>query len=124
MGLSFSADAHLASAHPYAKRSPATPSGRLSDPPTSADSSSGSQRRGSNAQQYRAERNGSGAPQLALVVAEVDGDTNGYKCPVCVERIGAEYRIKGEKPDVIPECGHAIHHVRDTTAPHLPHIRG
>lgn len=111
MGLSFSADPLLASSHPYAKRSSATPSGRLSDPPSSADSFN-AQRRESKAQQHRTERNAGGAPQLALVIAETDGDNNGYKCPVCVERIGAEFRMKGEKPDVIPECGHAIHHVR------------
>lgn len=48
---------------------------------------------------------------LALVVTEEEEDDDAYKCPVCVEKMGAEYRIQGEKPDVIPECGHSIHHV-------------
>ncbi|CED84269.1 Triosephosphate isomerase [Phaffia rhodozyma] len=49
-------------------------------------------------------------PPLALVVNQDTDQEDGYKCPVCVERIGAEFRISGERPDVIPECGHSIHH--------------
>jgi hypothetical protein len=51
------------------------------------------------------------APPLALIVNEDSDEEETYKCPVCVERMGSDYRIQGVKPDVIPECGHAIHHV-------------
>ncbi|KAL7414666.1 hypothetical protein BDY24DRAFT_414377 [Mrakia frigida] len=50
------------------------------------------------------------APPLALIVSSDSDEDETYKCPVCVERMGSDYRIQGEKPDVIPECGHAIHH--------------
>jgi hypothetical protein len=53
-----------------------------------------------------------GAPPLALIVSTDMEEVEAYKCPVCVERMGADFRIQGEKPDVVPECGHAVHHVR------------
>ncbi|OXG84252.1 zinc finger family protein [Cryptococcus neoformans A2-102-5] len=46
--------------------------------------------------------------QLALVSTEDDRDGD-VTCPVCVEPMGFTYRLPGEKPPIIPECGHALH---------------
>lgn len=48
--------------------------------------------------------------QLALVSTEDDRDGD-VTCPVCVEPMGFTYRLPGEKPPIIPECGHALHEV-------------
>ncbi|EJD34907.1 hypothetical protein AURDEDRAFT_117524 [Auricularia subglabra TFB-10046 SS5] len=31
------------------------------------------------------------------------------ECPVCLEPLSFSFRLPGEKPHVIPECGHALH---------------
>lgn len=105
LAQSYSSDAHLAT-HPYAASQTHLSSGRLSDPPPSSSNIS-SNRRPSNGTSRRDQA----SQPLALVVSEGDKDDDGYKCPVCVEPVGANYRIAGEKLDVMPECGHAIHHV-------------
>ncbi|EAL20120.1 hypothetical protein CNBF4460 [Cryptococcus deneoformans B-3501A] len=46
--------------------------------------------------------------QLALVSTEDDRDGD-VTCPVCVEPMGFTYRLPGEKPPIVPECGHALH---------------
>ncbi|OCF79197.1 hypothetical protein I204_01144 [Kwoniella mangroviensis CBS 8886] len=46
--------------------------------------------------------------QLALVSTEDDKDDE-ETCPVCVESLSFTYRLPGEKPHIVPECGHALH---------------
>ena len=31
------------------------------------------------------------------------------ECPVCLEPLSFSFRLPGEKPHVVPECGHALH---------------
>ena len=33
------------------------------------------------------------------------------KCPVCIESLNASFKLPGEKPHIVPECGHALHEV-------------
>jgi len=33
------------------------------------------------------------------------------ECPVCLEPLSFSYRLPGEKPHIVPECGHALHEV-------------
>lgn len=50
--------------------------------------------------------------QVAIVSSEEishDEET----CPVCCESLSFTFRLPGEKPHVQPECGHALHYVRD-----------
>jgi len=45
-----------------------------------------------------------------VVIAEpdvVDDDV----CPVCNVSLSSEYRVRGEKPLVVAECGHEVHYV-------------
>lgn len=51
------------------------------------------------------------AQQVALVSIEDDRDGD-VTCPVCVEPMGFTYRLPGEKPPIVPDCGHALHEVR------------
>lgn len=32
-------------------------------------------------------------------------------CPVCLEPLSFSFRLPGEKPHIVPECGHALHEV-------------
>ncbi|KIR82408.1 zinc finger family protein [Cryptococcus gattii EJB2] len=48
------------------------------------------------------------AQQVALVSTEDDRDGD-VTCPVCVEPMGFTYRLPGEKPPIVPDCGHALH---------------
>jgi hypothetical protein len=34
------------------------------------------------------------------------------ECPVCLEPLSFSFRLPGEKPHIVPECGHALHEVR------------
>lgn len=47
--------------------------------------------------------------QVALVSAEDEEDD--AICPLCTESLSFAYRLPGEKPHIIPECGHPLHHV-------------
>lgn len=38
----------------------------------------------------------------------------GELCPVCNESLTSDYRIFGERPHVVGECGHEVHHVSDS----------
>lgn len=38
-------------------------------------------------------------------------DDNEGECPVCLEPLSFSFRLPGEKPHVVPECGHALHEV-------------
>lgn len=53
---------------------------------------------------------GSGFILPEVVIAEpdvVDDDV----CPVCNVSLSSEYRVRGEKPLVVAECGHEVHYV-------------
>ena len=41
-----------------------------------------------------------------------DLDADEAECPVCLEPLSFSFRLPGEKPHVVPECGHALHEVR------------
>lgn len=43
-----------------------------------------------------------------------DMDDEG-ECPVCLEPLSFSFRLPGEKPHIVPECGHALHEVRITS---------
>ncbi|KDQ13047.1 hypothetical protein BOTBODRAFT_33922 [Botryobasidium botryosum FD-172 SS1] len=49
------------------------------------------------------------APQP--VVASHDATEDEGECPVCLEPLSFSFRLPGEKPHIIPECGHALHEV-------------
>ena len=34
------------------------------------------------------------------------------ECPVCLEPLSFSFRLPGEKPHIVPDCGHALHEVR------------
>lgn len=57
------------------------------------------------------------AHQVALVSAEDKNDDE--LCPVCVESLSFTFRLPGEKPHVVPECGHALHEVSLRPSPVL-----
>lgn len=50
------------------------------------------------------------APAHQVTLAE-EGVEDEEKCPICVESLSFTYRLPGEKPHVVPECGHALHEV-------------
>ncbi|ODO06033.1 hypothetical protein L198_01262 [Cryptococcus wingfieldii CBS 7118] len=61
-------------------------------------------------------------PPLQPVVVSTQDEDEDDMCPVCVEPMGATYRLPGEKPPIVPECGHALHeecfsHVYGTPPP-------
>ena len=39
------------------------------------------------------------------------------ECPVCLEPLSFSFRLPGEKPHIVPECGHALHEVRSSFLP-------
>jgi hypothetical protein len=39
------------------------------------------------------------------------------ECPVCLEPLSFSFRLPGEKPHIVPECGHALHEVRSRSSP-------
>lgn len=50
-------------------------------------------------------------PPAHQVTLGAEGPDDGNKCPVCHESLSAEYRLAGEKPLVVAECGHEVHYV-------------
>ncbi|TRM65487.1 Pleckstrin homology domain-containing protein [Schizophyllum amplum] len=42
------------------------------------------------------------------VVSSQDNDEED-ECPVCLEPLSFSFRLPGEKPHIVPECGHALH---------------
>ncbi|KAK0188978.1 Pleckstrin homology domain-containing protein [Armillaria mellea] len=42
------------------------------------------------------------------VVSSHDSDDE-EDCPVCLEPLSFSFRLPGEKPHIVPECGHALH---------------
>jgi hypothetical protein len=61
---------------------------------------------------FKAHTSPAPAHQVALVSAEDEQDD--AICPLCTESLSFSYRLPGEKPHIIPECGHALHNVSHT----------
>jgi hypothetical protein len=47
-------------------------------------------------------------PPLAASHDTLDDE---QECPVCLEPLSFSFRLPGEKPHVVPECGHSLHEV-------------
>lgn len=45
------------------------------------------------------------------VVSTRDSPGAEDECPVCLEPLSFSFRLPGEKPHLVPECGHALHEV-------------
>jgi hypothetical protein len=45
------------------------------------------------------------------VVSSHDSTEDEEDCPVCLEPLSFSFRLPGEKPHIVPECGHALHEV-------------
>lgn len=45
------------------------------------------------------------------VVSSHDSSEDEDDCPVCLEPLSFSFRLPGEKPHIVPECGHALHEV-------------
>ncbi|KAF9807236.1 hypothetical protein IEO21_08310 [Rhodonia placenta] len=43
------------------------------------------------------------------VVSSHDATDDEDECPVCLEPLSFSFRLPGEKPHIVPECGHALH---------------
>ncbi|KAJ7281499.1 Pleckstrin homology domain-containing protein [Mycena rebaudengoi] len=43
------------------------------------------------------------------VVSNQDNPDDEEECPVCLEPLSFSFRLPGEKPHIVPECGHALH---------------
>ncbi|TFK73760.1 hypothetical protein BDN72DRAFT_893718 [Pluteus cervinus] len=43
------------------------------------------------------------------VVSSHDSLDDEAECPVCLEPLSFSFRLPGEKPHIVPECGHALH---------------
>ncbi|KAJ3527034.1 hypothetical protein NM688_g8182 [Phlebia brevispora] len=46
------------------------------------------------------------------VVSSRDSSEEEDECPVCLEPLSFSFRLPGEKPHIVPECGHALHEPR------------
>lgn len=46
------------------------------------------------------------------VVSSHSAPDDDDECPVCLEPLSFSFRLPGEKPHIVPECGHALHEVR------------
>jgi hypothetical protein len=46
------------------------------------------------------------------VVSNQENAEEEDECPVCLEPLSFSFRLPGEKPHIVPECGHALHEVR------------
>jgi hypothetical protein len=51
-------------------------------------------------------------PPPVPVVSNHDALDDEDECPVCLESLSFSFRLPGEKPHIVPECGHALHEVR------------
>ena len=47
------------------------------------------------------------------VVSSHDSSEEEEECPVCLEPLSFSFRLPGEKPHIVPECGHALHEVSE-----------
>jgi hypothetical protein len=50
-------------------------------------------------------------PAPLPVVSNHDPSDDEEECPVCLEPLSFSFRLPGEKPHIVPECGHALHEV-------------
>lgn len=100
------------SVHPFANAvvrpaSPPLPQSRsdnfLSDHTRSATGGLPVSRSSPNLENFRM------ATQVAVISAAEKDDEE--TCPVCVESLSFTFRLPGEKPHIVPECGHALHEV-------------
>jgi len=64
------------------------------------------------------------------IVSSRDATEEEAECPVCLEPLSFSFRLPGEKPHIVPECGHALHEVQRSALPpcsvftlHRPHRR-
>ncbi|KZT25233.1 hypothetical protein NEOLEDRAFT_1156416 [Neolentinus lepideus HHB14362 ss-1] len=48
-------------------------------------------------------------PAPLPVVSSHDTTEEEEECPVCLEPLSFSFRLPGEKPHIVPECGHALH---------------
>lgn len=48
-------------------------------------------------------------PAPLPVVSNSDHIDDEQECPVCLEPLSFSFRLPGEKPHVVPECGHSLH---------------
>lgn len=53
------------------------------------------------------------------VVSSHDSSEEEEECPVCLEPLSFSFRLPGEKPHIVPECGHALHEVSESRLCHL-----
>ncbi|KAI0083476.1 hypothetical protein BDY19DRAFT_660534 [Irpex rosettiformis] len=51
------------------------------------------------------------------VVSSHDSTEDEDECPVCLEPLSFSFRLPGEKPHIVPECGHALHEVSSHYSP-------
>lgn len=51
------------------------------------------------------------APAHQVALASPEDEQGDPDCPVCCESMSFTFRLPGEKPHVVPECGHALHEV-------------
>lgn len=49
------------------------------------------------------------------VVSSRDMTEDEEDCPVCLEPLSFSFRLPGEKPHIVPECGHSLHEVSNPT---------
>jgi hypothetical protein len=49
-------------------------------------------------------------PNMPIVSSRDTADEEA-ECPVCLEPLSFSFRLPGEKPHIVPECGHALHEV-------------
>ena len=68
-------------------------------------------------------------PKMPMMSSR-DATEEEAECPVCLEPLSFSFRLPGEKPHIVPECGHALHEVHRSALPprqvftlHHPHRR-
>jgi hypothetical protein len=61
-------------------------------------------------------------PAPLPVISGLREDEDEAECPVCLEPLSFSFRLPGEKPHIVPECGHALHEVSHRS-PSLPPLR-
>lgn len=52
---------------------------------------------------------GTVGPSPVPVVSSPDQLEDEDECPVCLEPLSFSFRLPGEKPHIVPECGHSLH---------------
>lgn len=63
------------------------------------------------ADRYKAESSAMHQPHQVTLVSEEDARDDEETCPVCCESLSFTFRLPGEKPHIVPECGHSLHEV-------------